>query len=153
MTLKTLKAVSTRLRTTLLGSVSVLLTLFSIIGLSPSAAAVTCRNITNPTYAGGFSEGNFNVGYSVNYTVPGSNVSGCQYINVNNINIGGGNCWYFRVRLFPTSGGSIVLGDLNHLTCAGPNDVVAIGNSTVLNGTLYRYEWEGFAQITFNGRD
>jgi hypothetical protein len=122
------------------------------------AAAVTCRTITNVPQVGSFQDGslsNYGIAYSAVYTVPGSSVSGCIHINVNNVRSTGadpGNCAYFRVRFYPSSGGNFAT--TWQVKCASSSQVVAIATD-VINGTRYRVEWgERYnINVVFNVRD
>ena len=126
-------------------AVMVMAVSFVAIGPASSVSAVTCRNIVNVPQAGTFDDGslsNMYQAYSATYTVPGSSVSGCVHINVTNVNTTGPvtdpRCGWFRVRFYPSSGGSST--NSWQYKCAPSGTVVAIATN-VLNGTKYRVEW------------
>jgi|GEM_PF-3241094 len=113
--------------------------------MSQSAAAVTCRERgvhASQTYF--YLDGKWyqaleddNSGYYA-FTVPGSNISGCSYINIKNVTGGWSNdgghtfrCWSFRVYIFDTNSWYPESG-----YCAGPNDVVGIAGP-IANGITY----------------
>jgi hypothetical protein len=136
------------------------LTAVGLVAAGPAspAQAVTCRTISNVPEQGTFNDGslsNYYQAYSAIYTVPGSSVSGCIHINVNNVRTTGAdtsNCGWFRVRFYPTSGGNYATSW--QLKCASSSQVVAIATD-VLNGTRYRVEWGERYNINtvFNVRD
>lgn len=128
----------------LFAGLSILTVATAIVSVAPSelASAITCRNIVNPTEVSRFYEGSIQIGVTAIYTVPGSSVSACNDINIRNIYREYSttpNCQYFRVRFYPSSGGSYV--NSWKWACSvppsGPDQVIA---SSVLNGTKYRVE-------------
>lgn len=142
------------------GLCAAVVTAVSLVAAGPAspAQAVTCRTITNVPQVGTFNDGtlsNYYQAYSAIYTVPGSSVSGCIHINVNDVRTTGAdnsNCGWFRVRFYPTSGGNYPTSWV--LKCASSSQVVAIATD-VINGTRYRVEWGERYNINtvFNVRD
>jgi hypothetical protein len=117
------------------------------LGLGQAHAA-GCRVITNPAQAGIFQVGEEEyIGYTNHYYVPST--SACGDINVQNISfrgyrsVGSYHCGDFRVRFYPSSGGSYT-NSFTHAcsygTSTNPGPVVPIATN-VANGTQYRVEY------------
>lgn len=134
-------------RRALIVGLSLLAMAVGMITVAPakSASAVTCRNIVNPVEAVRFAENDYQVGASYIQTVPPSSVSGCLHINVKNITQSGDDlyphCAWFRVRFYPSSGGSYA-NDWQWRCSTPPNGSNVAIATDVLNGTQYRVEYQ-----------
>jgi hypothetical protein len=129
-------------------SLSLLAMVIGLVGVAPAskAAAVTCRNIVNPAEAVRYDEGgDYLVGASQPYFVPPSSQSGCLHINVKNItnhaDVTDPHCNYFRVRFYPSAGGTYT-NDWQWRCSTPPNGTNVAVATDVLSNTMYRVEYQ-----------
>jgi hypothetical protein len=132
----------TKILLTGLAAVSLLGGAISFALPASSAAAFTCR-VQSATSAG--SEAGWV--YSSIYYVPNASVSGCNDINVRNIQnqtVPSDHCATFKVQFFPTWG-QPYYGTTKTVCSTGSNGPIVPIATDVLNGTKYRiwYSLEG----------
>jgi hypothetical protein len=107
-------------------------------GPAPKASALGCHYYWDQTH----SVARQSVSSTGGSRVPYSNVSGCKDVNIRSVYVAAGvnnSCGSFRVRFFPSSGGSYTNSWKQVCTSSGPK-VLA---TNVLGGTWYSIETSG----------